>query len=313
MSTQFEKAVHAFIQKLNPSAQVIWDHHVPDRDTGSLRQVDVWVNTKIGGHFPISILVSCKHKKRKVDITQMGTFLDEVRSTSASTGVIYSSSGFSANALKKARVNGVACCRLYRREPADLPKSLIFFSSFVCSSTFQIIALELPQGHKIDKWNELFELRVAVSGKTSSLLQDLANSFLALEKKEICRVLETKQFPSPWRLVRTYLAEESGGLPLAKVAVEGAWKVFRGRTEAHLLDGSYCFTDDTFVGGQSTPVVDTQSSDPGPGWELLIDPPEDIPLGSIVIYRAGGDFAAVARSVLGPRLLPKPAEQPTKN
>lgn len=312
MSTQFEKAVHGFIQRLDPSAEVTWNHHVPDRDTGSLRQVDVWINTNIFGHFPISIHVSCKHQKRKVTITQMGTFLNEVHSTGASTGIIYSSSGFAANALKKASTNGVTCCKLYQREPADLPKSLVFFSSFVCSSTFQIILLESPQEQKILTWNELFELPVVVSGKPSSLLQTLASSFLAHEKKEIRKVPETKKFPSPWRLVHTYRDDESEQ-PLAKVEVRGAWKVFKGRTEAHLLDGSYCFTDGTFAGGRSTPIVDTKAADPGPGWELLVDPPEHLPIDSVVMFKCGGDFEAAARSAMGTRPLPKLAIQPTSN
>jgi hypothetical protein len=59
----FEKAVYAFARKLDPNADVIFDAKIPDRDTGKMRQCDVWINAKFGGHWPISILVSCKDKR----------------------------------------------------------------------------------------------------------------------------------------------------------------------------------------------------------------------------------------------------------
>ncbi|MCF7956642.1 MAG: restriction endonuclease, partial [Phycisphaerae bacterium] len=122
-SKQFEKDVWAFANTLSTSAEVLFDHKVMDKDTGSQRQVDVWINAKLGNHIPISILVSCKNYKRKLDITHIESFIAEVHSTSASTGVIYSSSGFTKPALKKAESHGMACCRLFRNEPTDIPKS----------------------------------------------------------------------------------------------------------------------------------------------------------------------------------------------
>src|SRR2546430_2453487 len=90
----FEEAVFSLVKALDPTADVKFDHKVIDRDTGTPRQVDVWVNGKYGGHFPFSLLISCKDYNRKVTVQQMGTFCDELRSTSASFGVIYSHAGF---------------------------------------------------------------------------------------------------------------------------------------------------------------------------------------------------------------------------
>ena len=53
----FEEAVYAFANTLK--AEVLFDHQIPDRDTGELRQCDVWINAKFGEHWPLSILVSC--------------------------------------------------------------------------------------------------------------------------------------------------------------------------------------------------------------------------------------------------------------
>lgn len=39
----FEGAVYQFVKMLSPDAQALFNAKVPDRDTGSLRQVDVSV------------------------------------------------------------------------------------------------------------------------------------------------------------------------------------------------------------------------------------------------------------------------------
>ena len=39
------------------------------------------------------------------------------------------------------------------------------------------------------------------------------------------------------------------------------------------MEGSYNFTNEEFIGSQSTPWIDTHSSHPGPGWTLLDKPP----------------------------------------
>jgi hypothetical protein len=66
----FEKAVHVFANTLDSKAEVLFDHKVPDRDTGTPRQCDVWINAKFGGHWPLSILVSCKDQKKKLNVSQ---------------------------------------------------------------------------------------------------------------------------------------------------------------------------------------------------------------------------------------------------
>jgi hypothetical protein len=87
---EFEEAVYTFAKALDPTAEILFDHSVLDRDTGKPRQCDVWINAKFGGHWPISILVSCKDHNRKLHVGDIGAFCDEVRSTGASTGVISS-------------------------------------------------------------------------------------------------------------------------------------------------------------------------------------------------------------------------------
>ena len=153
----FERAVHAFVQTLDPTAKVLFDHKVCDRDTGTFRQCDVWIEARFGRHLPMSILVSCKDHARKLDIGEIGTFCDEVRSTSATMGVIFSRAGFTKQALDKAKVNRLACCRLYQGEPADLP-GIVWFDEFVCNQAISLRMLSGLNGHDIRVWNDVFDL-----------------------------------------------------------------------------------------------------------------------------------------------------------
>jgi Restriction endonuclease len=137
---RFEVAVASFCAALDPSAKVSHNVKTPDRDTGTPRQRDVWIEARLCDHFPVKALVSCKRYKRKLNQQDMDTFLGELRSSQAQVGVLYSYSGFSKNAVSKGRAAGVSCCRLYADQPPDLPE-LISFASYFWRSR---IELQLP-------------------------------------------------------------------------------------------------------------------------------------------------------------------------
>ena len=56
----FEEAVLRFAKAINPDAKVLFDHRVPDVVSKPPCQCDVWIETLVGGHWPITIYVSCK-------------------------------------------------------------------------------------------------------------------------------------------------------------------------------------------------------------------------------------------------------------
>ncbi len=155
----FEEAVLAFVQTLDPQAEVIFDHKVPDRDTGTPRQCDVWIKAKFAGHWPLSILVSCKDHSRKLDVGDIGKFINEVRSTGASTGVIYSKSGFTKPAIRKAEVNGLSCCRLYQSEPTDMP-GVLLFDSYACTPRIGLALMSSPEFDEPVTWSDIFDIAI---------------------------------------------------------------------------------------------------------------------------------------------------------
>ena len=168
----FEHAVHAFAQSLNPTAEVLFDHKVEDRDTKTLRQCDVWINTTIAGHWPLSVLVSCKDHTRKLHVGDIGAFVNEVNSTGASTGVIYSRYGFTKPAILKAKANGIACCRLFENKQADIPEA-ITFHQYTCNPYFRFSIDENPDPARFHTWNDIFDAEVDVEGRTRQIIDIL--------------------------------------------------------------------------------------------------------------------------------------------
>ncbi len=183
---EFEVAVSAFLQKLDPSAEVLFDHHVCDPDTGTYRQCDAWINTSIGGHIPLTIYVSCKdsaNKKNKLDIGDICTFKADIDSVRASTGIIYSSVGFTQPALAKAKALNVSCCRLYRNEPADIPQSLMF-EHFSSDPVVKLVVEGTYQGSKNLTWNDLFDMTLE-DKQPQNVLDAIAEAFTEGEKNSV--------------------------------------------------------------------------------------------------------------------------------
>jgi hypothetical protein len=44
------------------------------------------------------------------------------------------------------------------------------------------------------------------------------------------------------------------------------WAIFQGKTECHLFNGSYCFTNDAYLGSMKSPAIDTYDFHPGSSW-----------------------------------------------
>lgn len=256
---QFETAVYEFVKKLAPDSKVLFDHKVPDRDTGSLRQVDAWVETNIANHYALSILISCKDYARKVNITHIDAFLGEVRSTGASTGIIYSRNGFTKTAIKKAKVNGMNCCRLYENRLADIPE-ILTFSTFYSTPKFCLRCESPPSGTHV--WGDLLDLEI---GENRQQLQDVLIQKLQQTQNEISLSDQNNRdkLPDIKSGIISLKAEDGA---ILTVAGDISFRHFEARLHAHLVDGSYCINNNSFVGSISTPFIDLREDEPGPGW-----------------------------------------------
>lgn len=267
----FELAVHAFAKSLNPAAEVLFNHKVEDRDTKTLRQCDVWINTTIGGHWPLSVLVSCKDHQRKLHVGDIGAFINEVTSTGASTGVIYSRYGFTKPAILKAKVNGIACCRLFENKQADIPEAIIFHQ-YTCNPYFRFTISENPDPSRFRTWNDIFDAEVEIDGTIRNIIDILVEEYLEGQTNSIDEGNNRNTFPLDWRTELTMTGDELGGrLRLTLVA---GWHRYKAQVEGHLLNGSYSINNSAFCGSISGPAIDTQSTNPGAGWTRVEGVPE---------------------------------------
>lgn len=294
---EFEKAVHDFVKILDPKAQVIFDHKVADRDTGATRQCDVWINAKYGGHWPLSILISCKDRAksgRKLDAGHIGTFCDEVRSTGATTGVIYCNTGFTKQAIKKAEANEISCCRLYKDESPDIPEA-IWLEQFLCEASIQIAVNKNFSAQDVKTWNDIFNIELKDNGQITTVLDVIAESFHSDEKKVIAKVPRSSPFPSNWQTNLHINSDKTKGV----FRIKGLWKKYRARIEAMLLDGSYIVSNSSFLGTQKGPVIALRESHPGNGWIRMTDD-EKIPSSNrIIAVLSGGDIKTALRENMG--------------
>ena len=295
--TEFEIAVFAFTKTLDPSAEVIFDHKVPDRDTGTMRQCDVWINAKFGAHWPLSILVSCKDHNRPLDVGDIEKFLGEIHSTRANTGVIYSKGGFYQPALDKAKANGISCCRLYQNQPADLPNSIVF-EHFACTPSYQIVLKSNLSKTRLRTWNDLFD--TAEDDKT--IIDVIATETANTEQKSVEEKTQQSGFPSDWVLELVF--REDDIRPEIRLDIVCRWKWYRARLEATLLNGSYCLSDETFRGTMMGPSIDMRCPHPGEAWTEITDRNFAMPANRVIVILTEGNLKDTLRESLGSKVLP---------
>lgn len=284
---QFERAVAAFIQALTPNAVVKHNLRLPDKDTGQPRQRDVWIEAMIG-IFPVKILISCKRLNRKINEQDMDAFVGELRSSGAHKGVVYAFSGFNGPAITKAKMLGISCCKLYQNSPAELPDSLIFVF-YCCNQSWRF----WWKSEAVDHWGkasfeEVFSIK-NLSDDPKTVLEMLLARFTEEEERVVRDATLAGRFPENWTASLEIRPGSDEVSPLI-ISVDGIWKVYKAKLEAHLLNGSYSFTENLFAGSQTSPSIDTQGSHPGPGWELIAEPPICLKPGVGMVILKGGNI-----------------------
>jgi hypothetical protein len=282
----FEKAVATFVATLDPSAQVRDNLRLPDRHHHGQRQRDVWIIAKVCNHFPISVLVSCKRLKRKLHSGDVDTFNGELLSSQAGLGVLYSYSGFSKPALKKGRVLGIPCCRLYFDQPPELPE-IIQFTSYCCAPQVQVNIAKWPvRGWDLKMWEELFRISLSGPSGQRTLLSELVSRYHEAEAKAVRNASAGARAPQSFGAAVTLNSSTPAVDPL-ELHIFGRWTFYRGRMDAHRVKGSYEFTHGDFKGDVSTPWVDRLASEPGPGWERMQQPPDSVQNAVLIILHKG--------------------------
>ena len=259
----FENSVAAFLSALAPAARITRNAYLPDVDTGEHRQRDVWIETSLGGHIPITILVSCKHKRKKLSQQDLDAFAGELRSSAANKGIIYSFSGFSRPALLKAEKLGISCCNLYVDRSPDIPE-VLQFKAYCFREMFRIKA----SGGIIrseDQIGELLSSEIEIDGKKETIVAAISASYEEARPKPL--KVEAMRTPPIW--CGELFLEYGPFRNHAALRLESGWRVYEAKLDAWLLNGSYSFGNSHFHGSITTPWIDGAAAHPGPGWKEI--------------------------------------------
>lgn len=261
---QFEKAVATFLAALDPTARVKHDVSIPDVDTGTPRQRDVWIEAKLMNHFPVTIYVSCKDVGRALSQQDMDAIIGELRSSGAHMGVAYATGGFSTNALAKAQKVGIACCQLFVDQPPTIPQQL-FLPAFLCVPV-PSLALEgdAEQVLGVKTFEELFAYNQgSPDGRT--LLEYFDEMFRETINEVNKEEMEAGKLPEKSLARQLTLGKYNSDIKLILYAVF-EFEFYEGRLEYFLLNGSYCLSNSEFIGSQRLPAISLGDDYPGPAW-----------------------------------------------
>jgi hypothetical protein len=150
---------------------------------------------------------------------------------------------------------------------------------------------------ELHTWNDLFDIKQ--DGNT--VLDILVKTFFNEEKSAVEDARNSGTFPQD-RIVNVVIRTNDDKTEIA-VQIAIFWKRFESRHEATLLDGSYCFTNDSFQGRQYGPVIDTRGVTPGEAWLQIDDSDIDLTKNQIMVIRYHGDIRRALREDLGPRFM----------
>ncbi len=289
---QFEIAVANFLQSLDKNAKITHDINIPDKDTGEPRQRDVWIEATLCKMFPIKIYVSCKFINKKIDTQDMDAVIGELRSSGANKGAIYSKSGFTKGAIKKAKATDISCCKLYDNQPPDLPEMLIF-KSYLANTSIIFDVLNIENDNSIKIYNDLFVLRDKDTNKL--LIDKIQETYFELEKMAIKKKNKKEELPQDWQSLFDIITVDNKKI---KIRIAVKWKFFEAISKAHFISGSYSFSNGFFAGTQTTPVIDLKSFHPGKGWQALKERPR-ITGNHICMFLTKGDCKQALINNLG--------------
>jgi hypothetical protein len=98
---QYEDEIYEYFITTFPSAQVTKDTQIMGRHSQVERQVDVLIEDTIAG-FRLRIAVDAKHRKKKIDVTDVEAFIGYCADIGASKGVLISLKGYTPAAARRA-------------------------------------------------------------------------------------------------------------------------------------------------------------------------------------------------------------------
>lgn len=85
--------------------------HLPDKDTGGLRELDVLITVSVS-HHKLMTAIECRDRSRPVTVNEVEGFWAKCQGTNVNKGILVSPKGFTKTGLEKATHFGICCLQL---------------------------------------------------------------------------------------------------------------------------------------------------------------------------------------------------------
>jgi Restriction endonuclease len=303
---EFERAVNTLLKSLlkdDPNAKVRFDPPKTDRDTKRKQQVDCWIDYKVWGHIPITILVSCKDRGRAIDVGEIRTFIQEIADAGASTGAMYSRSGFTKDAVAKASTHGIGCFQLWRNRPADQPIIELYRKYWCWDSVCTPIVQPGDAGFPPKTWDEFFNFSIILGGNELSIGDHLEEALRRGKEQAIEEAKKIAKFEFPNDFLCTIDLADSPSRS-TRILVGCRWLRYRSKLSASLLNGSFCVSTGEFVGTESMAFPVTYPP-PASDWEFLpTNPEKDSSVKTFLFTKKSAGLIAELKKSLAGKAIP---------
>ena len=97
----YEKEVHEHLSRLYPGTPTKHNVELPGRYSKRNRQIDVLIEDDVAG-FNTRVVVDCKHRSRRLDVTHVECFIGLLEDVDATHGLLVTPRGYSEAAMRRA-------------------------------------------------------------------------------------------------------------------------------------------------------------------------------------------------------------------
>lgn len=99
---EYEIKVFDYFKARFPDALITKNAQLPGKLSGTARDIDVLLESQVFGH-SLQIAVECKNWSSKLDVADIGSFIDKIKDVGISKGVMVSKVGYTEAAHQRAR------------------------------------------------------------------------------------------------------------------------------------------------------------------------------------------------------------------
>ena len=142
-------------------------------------------------------------------------------------------------------------------------------------------------------------MHVDRGGDTRTVVVALREAFRKAQASAEEAALKDRCFPPDMDIEGKFACQDDPAR-LFIIMLRLSWVRYRGRRDAHLLNGTYCLSDERFSGALTCPSIDLHGPHPGEGWEEIVDSTLTLPGNCVLsILRGASRFEVIARQALG--------------